>query len=126
VVLGLFLLLVPGFLFSAVLYPKPTLDAWTRAGMSLGLGIMLLLYVGYFLAKPELRLLDAYPFVLSVLGICAVLGVIAYFRGGLQLFAPHLRRLGSAVSVRRRKKLEGPAPESGKPAEESAPPAAGG
>lgn len=117
--LGAFLLMVPGFLFSAILYPKPDgIDAWTRAGMSFGLGVMLLLYVGYFLAKPDLRLLEAAPFLGSVAGLCAVLAVIAYFRGGLGLIPLYARRLASAAGIAGRKRAGG-AETGGEQGEES-------
>lgn len=125
IVLGAFLLMVPGFLFSAILYPRPEgIDAWTRAGMSFGLGIMLLLYVGYFLARPDLRLLQAVPFVGSVIGLCAVLAIIAYFRGGLGLIPLYARRFASAVGIGRRAGRKEAERKEAKPSSEA--PQAGG
>lgn len=92
VVLGLFLLMAPGFLFSLILYPKlESLDFWSRMGVSLGLGVMLLLYAGYFLARPELAMLQLGPFVGLTFGVCAVLAIVAYFRGGFNVLFVYLR-----------------------------------
>lgn len=92
VVLGLFLLIVPGFLFSLVLYPKlASLDFWARIGMSLALGVMLAIYVGYLLARPELAMLQGGPFLGLTVGVCAVLAVIAYFRGGFEVIIAYTR-----------------------------------
>jgi len=114
IVLGAFLVLVPGFLFSAILYPKPdSVDAWTRVGMSFGFGTMLLLYVSYFLAKPGLRLLDAFPLVTSVIGLCAALAVIAHIRGGLGLIRFYAKKLISSIEIKREKKTEGPSAPAG-------------
>ncbi len=92
VILGLFLLIAPGFLFSLILYPKlESLDFWARMGMSLALGVMLVIYVGYFLARPELAMLQLAPFVGLTVGVCAVLVVIAYFRGGFEVIIAYTR-----------------------------------
>lgn len=113
VILGLFLLIAPGFLFSLVLYPKlESLDFWTRIGMSLALGVMLVIYVGYFLARPELAMLQAAPLVGLTVGLCAVLAVIAYFRGGFEVVFAYLRPV-----VRVFRKVKPP-----KPPKPSAPP----
>lgn len=89
---GLFLLIVPGFLFSLVLYPKlESLDFWGRMGMSLALGVMLVIYMGYFLARPELAMLQLSPFLGLTAGICAVLAVLAYFRGGFEVITAYTR-----------------------------------
>jgi len=86
VLLGVFLLMVPGFLFSLVFYPKlKSLDFWSRAGVSLGLGVMLLIYVGFFIAKPELSMLQFAPFAGVTVGLCVVLAVLAYVRGGAEV-----------------------------------------
>jgi uncharacterized membrane protein len=92
VLVGMFLLMVLGFLFSLVLYPKlGNLDFWTRVVVSLGLGVMLLIYVGFFIAEPELRMLQFGPFVGVTLALCAVLAVIAYIRGGAEVVIAYTR-----------------------------------
>ena len=92
VLLGLFLLMVPGFLFTLVLYPrKESLDFWERMGVSLGLGVLLLIYVGFAVAQPGLKLLEAGPFVGAVFGVCVVLFVLAYLRGGLGVLIAYER-----------------------------------
>jgi uncharacterized membrane protein len=92
VLLGLFLLLVPGFFFSLVLYPKSgDMDFWTRVGVSLGLGTLLLIYVGFFIAKPEMRMLQLAPFVGMTVGACAVLAILAYIRGGAEVVLTYAR-----------------------------------
>ncbi|MEM2878435.1 MAG: hypothetical protein QXG10_02670 [Candidatus Hadarchaeales archaeon] len=125
---GALLLLVPGFLFSAVLYPKPDgIDIWKRIGISAGLGIMLIIYVAYFLAKPNIRMLEALPFFTSVVGVCALLAIIAYFRGGLGLIPMYLRGLASIIGISGRRKTEAQAtkPESQESAGGETQPAAG-
>ena len=68
VVLGLILLMVPGFLFSTVLYPKrENLDFWARMGVSLGLGAMLAVITGYAIAMPGVSTLSLEPFVIATL-----------------------------------------------------------
>ncbi|HDI12661.1 MAG TPA: hypothetical protein ENF64_00930 [Hadesarchaea archaeon] len=116
VILGVFLLMVPGFLFSLVLYPKlESLDFWSRMGVSLALGVLLLIYVGYFLAKPEVAMLQLWPFVGLTLGVCAVLAVIAYFRGGFEVLLTYTRPLFRVIKKfkpRSRKPSTQPMPES--------------
>lgn len=86
VILGLFLFIVPGFLFSLVLYPrKGSLDLWERMGTSLGLGALLVIYIGYTLAKPELGMLQAAPFLGAVLALCVIFAILAYLRGGFEV-----------------------------------------
>jgi len=92
VLLAMFLLMVPGFLFSLVLYPKlGGLDFWTRVGMSLGLGVMLLIYVGFIIAKPEPGMLQLAPFVGVTLVLCEVLSALAYLRGGAEVVLAYTR-----------------------------------
>ncbi|GEM_PF-748747 len=115
VILGVFLLMAPGFLFSLVLYPKlESLDFWSRMGVSLALGVLLLIYVGYFLAKPEVAMLQLWPFVGLTLGVCAVLAVIAYFRGGFEVLLTYTRPLFRVIKKfkpRPRKPPAQPMPE---------------
>ncbi|MDH5443552.1 MAG: hypothetical protein OEX16_04525, partial [Hadesarchaea archaeon] len=71
VLFGLFLLMVPGFLFTLVLYPRrESLDFWQRMGVSLGLGVLVLIYLGFVLVQPSLKMLTLVPFVLAVFGVC--------------------------------------------------------
>jgi len=84
VLFGLFLLMVPGFLFTLVLYPRrESLDFWERMGVSFGLGVLVLIYLGFVLAQPGLKMLTLAPFVLAVFGACLLFAFIAYWRGGL-------------------------------------------
>ena len=87
VFLGLFLLCVPGFLFSLVLFPKrEDLTNLTRAAWSLGLGVVVTLYAGVAIARPELRMLRLEPFLLVIAVFCATCAVVAYFRGAGEVF----------------------------------------
>ncbi len=84
IILGLILVMVPGFLFSLVLYPKiERLDFWARMGVSLGLGVMLAAFVGYSIAMPGIKALYLGPFVIVTLVLSIILGILAYLRGGL-------------------------------------------
>jgi len=99
VLLGLFLLLVPGFLFTLVLYPRrESLDFWERIGASLGLGVLVLIYLGFVLAQPGVKMLTLVPFVLAVFGTCLILAFIAYWRGGLQVAIIYGRWLMRKIS----------------------------
>lgn len=121
VLLGLFLLMFPGFLFSLVLYPKlEGIDFWTRAGMSLGLGVMLLLYVGFFIAKPELKMLQLLPFVGVTFVLCAVLAVGAYLRGGGEVVRAYTRAVFKFLRKFKAPKSEKPSPPSQPKPEEQA------
>lgn len=86
IVLGLILLMVPGFLFSTVLYPKnESLDFWVRMGASLGLGAMLAAFIGYSISMPGIMALSLGPFVIATVVACIVLGVLTYLRGGFRV-----------------------------------------
>lgn len=90
--LGLFVLMVPGFLFSLVLYPRREgFDFWKRMGASLGLGVLLLVYVGFVLAQPGARMLEATPFIGAVLTACVVFTILAYLRGGFEVVTAYER-----------------------------------
>lgn len=123
VLLAMFLLIVPGFLFSLVLYPKlGSLDFWTRVGVSLGLGVMLLIYVGFFIAKPELRMLQFAPFVGVTLGLCVVLSVLAYLRGGAEVVLAYTRAVVGFFRKFRAPKTNQPSvPSQQKPEEQAKP-----
>ncbi|KUO39574.1 MAG: hypothetical protein AVW05_04280 [Hadesarchaea archaeon DG-33] len=113
VLFGLFLLMVPGFLFTLVLYPrKESLDFWQRMGVSLGLGVLVLIYLGFVLAQPGLKMLTLAPFVLAVFGVCLLFALIAYWRGGLEVAIIYERALMRKISKLRQPK---PVPPEEKP-----------
>lgn len=88
--LGLFLIMVPGFLFTLVLYPRlGSMDFWERMGGSLALGVLLLIYVGFTVAR--LKRLEALPFVGVVSVLCVALGLVAYLRGGFEVITAYKR-----------------------------------
>jgi hypothetical protein len=90
IVLGLVLILVPGFLLSTVLYPKAgSLDLWSRVGMSFGLGIMLVIYEAFVIAR--LKALMFGPFLTATLITCGILGVLTYLRGGFGVVLTYVR-----------------------------------
>jgi uncharacterized membrane protein len=123
VLLGMFLLIVPGFLFSLVLYPKlENLDFWSRVGVSLGLGVMLLIYVGFFIAKPELRMLQLAPFVGVTMGLCVVLAILAYLRGGAEVVLVYTRAVVRFFRKSRvSKPSQTPVPSQPKPEKQARP-----
>ncbi|MFH1821689.1 MAG: hypothetical protein ABH852_04530 [Methanobacteriota archaeon] len=89
-IMGLILLIVPGFLFSTVLYPKVgSLDFWARIGVSLGLGTMLAVIVGYTISMPGVSTLSMGPFVIAALVVCIVLAILTYFRGGFAVLSAY-------------------------------------
>ncbi len=117
---GLFLLMVPGFLFTLVLYPRrESLDFWERMGVSLGLGVLVLIYLGFVLAQPGLKMLTLVPFVLAVFGVCLLFTLIAYWRGGLEIAIAYERALMQKISRLRPPK---PAPPEEKPTPPELPP----
>jgi len=99
VLFGLFLLMVPGFLFTLVLYPRrESLDFWERMGVSFGLGVLVLIYLGFVLAQPGLKMLTLTPFVFAVFGTCLLFAFIAYWRGGLGVAIIYWRWLMQKIS----------------------------
>jgi len=104
VVLGLVLLMVPGFLFSTVIYPKvENLDFWARMGVSLGLGAMVAAIVGYVISIPGVSTLSLGPFVMTTSIVCVVLAIIAYLRGGLIILSAYA---GHILKIFRRPKTK--------------------
>lgn len=102
IILGMILVMVPGFLFSTVLYPKnENLDFWTRMGVSLGLGSMLAAFVGFSIAMPGIRSLSLEMFTIATLVVCIVLGILTYLRGGFTVLAAYRNR---ALKILRRQK----------------------
>lgn len=90
VLLGLFLIMVLGFLFSLVLYPKlGSLDFWVRMGVSLALGTLVAAYIGFATARAGVLQLG--PFVGIDLALCVVFGILTYFRGGFVVIMAYTR-----------------------------------
>ena len=88
--LGLVLLIVPGFLLSLVLYPKrEQLDFWQRVAVSVGLSVLVLIYVGFVLARPQL--LRPGPFFGAVFAVCVFFALLARLRGGFEVLAAYWR-----------------------------------
>ncbi|MFB0500812.1 MAG: hypothetical protein ACETWO_06070 [Candidatus Hadarchaeaceae archaeon] len=122
VLFGLFLLMVPGFLFTLVLYPrKESLDFWQRMGVSLGLGVLVLIYLGFVLVQPSLKMLTLVPFVLAVFGVCLLFALISYWRGGLEVAIIYERALMRKISKLRPPKPK-PVPLEEKPIPPKLPP----
>ncbi|MBA7593339.1 hypothetical protein ES703_00257 [subsurface metagenome] len=131
VLFGLFLLMVPGFLFTLVLYPRrESLDFWERMGVSLGLGVLVLIYLGFVLAQPGVKMLTLVPFILAVLGVCLLFVFIAYWRGGLEVAIIYERALMRKISrlryvralMRKISRLRPPKPKPVPPEEKPTPP----
>lgn len=124
ILLGLFLLLAPGFMLTLIFFPKvESLDFWKRMGLSLGFGVMALFYIGVVLSRPDWRMLRFEPFLVSVLILCGICAVVAYLRGGLAVPATYLRTVARAIH-----KPKPPAPPPAppvQPAQEQAKPAQG-
>jgi uncharacterized membrane protein len=94
VILGLILVMVPGFLLSIVLYPRrENLDSWSRAAASLGLGAMLAALVGYVVSIPGLSSLSLESFTMATSLLCIVLIIMAYLRGGFAVLRGYKGRL---------------------------------
>jgi hypothetical protein len=88
ILLGVVLVFVPGFLFSVVLYPKAgRLDFWSRVGLSFGLGIVVVIYLAFFVARLDALLFE--PFIAATIIACAVLGILVILRGGLELISAY-------------------------------------
>jgi len=98
ILLGLFMLFVPGFLLTLVFFPKPgSLDFWERVAVSLGLGVMVLIYIGVVLARPEWRMLRLVPFTEVVLVLCGFFAVAAYLRKGYAVVTIYGRRVMQVI-----------------------------
>ncbi len=106
VIAGLILVLVPGFLFSTVLYPKrDSLDLWSRVGVSVGLGAMLAVIVGYIIAMPGVSTLSLGPFVIATLVLSVIMAALSYLRGGLGVISA---RIGGPKLFRRQRTEQEP------------------
>ncbi len=117
IIMGLILLMVPGFLFSTVLYPKrENLDFWARMGVSLGLGTMVAVIVGYAISLPGVSTLSLGPFVVGTVGVCIVLGILTYVRGGVIIIIAYKNGMlkilhrGKTLQEPQTKALEQPKP----------------
>ena len=86
---GALVVLGPGFLASLTLFPRPgDLDFWKRVGVSFGLGLLVLVYLGFILAHQHLLL--PRPFLGYLLLSCGILGLIAFLRGGFEVVSYYL------------------------------------
>ena len=91
-VIGVLTVMVPGFLSSLIVFPRPgDLDFWKRVGVSFGLGILVLVYLGFVLANARLLLFR--PFFASLLISCGILSFFAFVRGGFRVVTYYLRYL---------------------------------
>jgi uncharacterized C2H2 Zn-finger protein len=91
-IVGIFTVMVPGFLSSLIVFPRPAdLDFWKRVAVSFGLGTLVLAYLGFALARAGLLLIR--PFFAGLLISCGVLGFLAFVRGGLSVISYYLRYL---------------------------------
>lgn len=89
-VAGAILIMLPGFLFSVALYPKAkSLDFWTRMGLSLALGVLIAFYAAYTAARLQAFMLG--PFITATSIAAAILIVLVYLRGGVDLVLGYLR-----------------------------------
>jgi hypothetical protein len=115
ILLGLFVIFGPGFLLSLVLFPKRgDFDFWKRLAVSFGLGVMLSIYIGAVLSRPQFRALTLVPFTEGALILFVLFAVVAYLRGGMAVPAGYARAV--IRTVRKPKPPAPPAQEQPKPA----------
>lgn len=115
ILLGLFVIFGPGFLLSLVLFPKPgDFDFWQRVAVSFGLGVMLSIYIGAVLSRPQFKALTLVPFTEGALILFGFFAVLAYLRGGMAVPAAYARAVMRAA--RKPKPPTPPAEEQPKPA----------
>jgi uncharacterized membrane protein len=82
-----FMLFVPGFTLTLVLYPKPgKIDVWERAALSIGFSVLILIYVGVIFAMPQIKMLSLVPIVITLAVFSIVCALIGYRRGASELF----------------------------------------
>ena len=116
ILLGLFVLFGPGFLLSLVLFPKPgDFDFLKRVAVSFGLGVMLSIYIGAVLSRPQFRALTLVPFTEVALILFGFFAVLAYLRKGMAVPAAYARAVIRAA--RKPKPPAQPAQEQPKPPE---------
>ena len=105
-IIGCVVLLLPGFLLTLMIYPKPgQLDFLERMAVSLGLSVLVLIYMGFVLAHPGLGMLRSGPFFGAFFVVCFSFAVVARWRGGFEVFAAYWRRVAGALQ-----KLKPPKP----------------
>jgi hypothetical protein len=98
ILLGCFMLLAPGLILTLLISPKRgSLDFWKRAGMSLGLGVLTVVFIGVILALPQFRMLRLAPFTGAVLSSCVVFGIFAYLRGGFEIPFHYLKAVYKSI-----------------------------
>jgi len=91
-VVGILAIMAPGFLASLSVFPRPEdLDFWKRMGVSFGLGLLVMIYLGFALASKGL--LVSKPFFAGLLISCGVLGFLALVRGGFRVVSHYLQYL---------------------------------
>ena len=82
-----FVLFIPGFTLTLVLYPKPgEIDVWKRAALSLGFSVLVSVYVGVILGMPQIKMLSLVPITGTLAGFSVVCVLIGYMRGAMALF----------------------------------------
>jgi len=84
---ALFVLFVPGFTLTLVIYPKSgKISVWERAALGLGFSVLILICTGVIFAMPQIRMCSLVPVTgtLTVFSIVCVL--IGYKRGAMALF----------------------------------------
>jgi hypothetical protein len=114
ILLGLFVIFGPGFLLSLVLFPKAgDFDFWKRVAVSFGLGVMLSIYIGALLSRPQFKALTLLPFTEAALILFGFFAVVAYLRGGMAVPAAYARAVMRAA--RKPKPPTPPAQEQPKP-----------
>jgi uncharacterized membrane protein len=116
ILLGLFVVFGPGFLLSLVLFPNPgDFDFLKRVAVSFGLGVMLSIYIGAMLSRPQFRALTLAPFTEAALILFGFFAVMAYLRKGMAVPAAYARAVIRAA--RKPKPPAQPAQEQPKPTE---------
>jgi outer membrane biosynthesis protein TonB len=119
ILLGLFLIFGPGFLLSLVLFPKlGDFDFWKRVAASFGLGVMLSIYIGAILSRPQFKALTLAPFTEASLILFVILAVLAYLRKGMAVPAAYAR-----ATIRAVYKPKPPTPPAHEPPKHPAQPA---
>ncbi len=123
VIIGLVLIMVPGFLLSVAIYPKKgSLDFWKRMGLSFGFGLMLIVMEGYLIARLDSLLTGTLFLATSV--VTATLIVFVYLLKGIDLILSYVHGAlglvrGLFVNIRRLSgKLKRPANDKPKEVKE--------
>jgi len=124
VIPGIISIFVPGFLLGLIFYPgRGDLDFWERIGVSIGFGVLALVFIAVILAQPGLKALKAGPFFGSVAALSAACIIFTYWRGSLKWVIALVRKLGPKPKAPRpeepRSEQEAPGPEEPKPEQEA-------